>query len=345
MRAPSRKGSFLLAVLLSSLASCGGPASDDSTEGKEARAASINLYSGREEKLVAPILSLFEEKTGIEVNVKYGKTAELAATLLEEGERSPADMFLAQDAGALGALEKEGLFEKLPGEIIDTVPPQFRSPASEWVGVTGRVRTVVYNTDKLSEADIPPSILDFTDPKWKDRIGWAPSNGSFQAFVTALRKLKGDGAAREWLLAIKENNAKTFAANIPIVQAVSAGEVDVGFVNHYYAIQLKKEDQGLKAVNYFFRNEDPGGLVNVSGAGILKSADNKEVTLKLIEYFLSAEGQRFWTGEEFEYPLLPSVAPAQGLPPLGDLKPPPIKLSDLDDLQGTLKMLGEVGLT
>lgn len=347
---PSRtRKSKAAACFLALLISCGqaqqGADTAENAESSSKGGESVTVYSGREEELVGPILARFEKGAGIDVNVKYGSTAELAALLAEEGDRSRADLFFAQDAGALGAIAKKGLFSELPSEVLSRVPEQFRSQASEWVGITGRARTVVFNEDELSESDLPSSILAFSDPKWKDRIGWAPTNGSFQAFVTALRKIRGDAEARQWLEDLKANNAKTYPANVPIVQAVANGEIDVGFVNHYYAVQLRKDNPNLKARNYFFRNGDPGGLVNVSGAGILRSSEHKDNAQKLLEYLLSAEGQRYWASQEFEYPLVPSVDPAAGLPPLSELNPPDVQLSELDDLEGTLKMLQEVGLT
>lgn len=335
-----------LALVCSLLAgSCGRAPGGSEERASVDSTRSINLYSGRQEELVGPLISKFEAETGIEVNVKYGSTAELAALLSEEAGRSRADMFLAQDAGALGAVAKRGMFSPLPPGIRDAVPPPFRSPKSDWVGITGRVRTVVFNPDRVSPADLPASILDFSGAGWKDRIGWAPTNGSFQAFVTALRKLRGERTAREWLESVKANNARIFPSNIAIVQAVGAGEIDVGFVNHYYVLQMKSENPGLKAENHFLGAGDPGALVNVSGAGILKSSDAKETAARLISYFLSPQGQRYWAGEEFEYPLTGSEQPAPGLPPLSRLQPPDIQLSDLDDLEGTLQLLSDVGLT
>ena len=222
-----RRPGLLAAVLVGgslALAACGG---DDDSE-------KLTVYSGREEEYVGPLFEAFEEESGIEVDVRYGETAELAATLIEEGDNSPADVFFAQDAGALGALEKEGLFVALPESASNRVPARYRSPEGVWVGTSGRARVVGYNTEKLSEADLPPSILDFTDPKWKGKIGWAPTNGSFQAFVTAMRLTEGDDATEEWLRGIVANDPVVFEDNEAIRDAIASGEVDVGFLNPYY---------------------------------------------------------------------------------------------------------------
>jgi iron(III) transport system substrate-binding protein len=294
--------------------------------------------------LVGPILEQFEESSGINLETKYGDSAELATLLLEEGDRSPADLFLAQDAGALGAVSKEGLFLTMPDELLQKVRDDLHSTRGEWVGITGRVRTVVYNTSALKESDLPSSILDYNDPKWSGKIGWAPTNGSFQSFVTALRKMKGEGVARSWLEGINQNGAKSYENNSAIVKAVGAGEIQIGFVNHYYLVKISQEDNGIAAANYFFKNGDPGGLINVSGAGILKSSKAQKTAARLLEFLLSQEGQEFFAKAEFEYPVIGGVAPSPLLPPLSALPAPALDLSDLDDLKGTLKMLQEAGL-
>jgi iron(III) transport system substrate-binding protein len=331
-----------MALALGVLAACNQQ--NPSTQTGQTEPESIIVYSGRSEELVGPILKSFEQKTGVELDIKYGDTAELASTILEEGDRSPADLFLAQDAGALGAVQKEGRFISLPQGVLGKVSAQFRSGSGNWVGVTGRARVVVYNTDKLRESDLPASILDYTDPKWKDKVGWAPTNGSFQSFVTALRKVKGEGVAKSWLEGIKANGAKTYERNSAIVKAVGVGEIEVGFVNHYYLIQIKSEDPGIKAANYYFQGGDLGGLVNVSGAGILKSSKNREGALVLLEYLLSTEAQEAFASAEFEYPIIDGVSAARELPLLNALEQPVVDLSDLDDLRGTLELLKQVGL-
>lgn len=306
---------------------------------------SLVIYSGRGEELVGPIIEQFEKETGVDVQVRYGDTAELASTILEEGRNSPADLFFAQDPGALGALSDAGAFRGLPGGILGRVPERFRSPAGEWVGTSGRARVVVYNTDNLKESDLPDSIFAFTDPKWKGRIGWAPTNGSFQAFVTALRVLEGEDRAREWLEGIQANDPFVYPDNTSIVQAVGAGEVNVGFVNHYYLFRaLEEQGEDFPARNYYLKNGDPGALILAAGAGILNTSQNPEAARGFIEYMLSEEAQQYFAEETFEYPLIKGVRPAKGLPPLSEIQSPKIDLSDLDDLQGTLELLRETGV-
>ncbi|MDA1189220.1 MAG: extracellular solute-binding protein, partial [Chloroflexi bacterium] len=219
------------------------------------------IYSGRSESLVGPIIEQFKAASGLEVLVKYGGTAEIAATLLEEGDNTPADIFFAQDPGGLGAVAEAGMFTNVPQDILSLVPDWARSPSGQWVGISGRARVVVYSTDSLTEADLPDDIWDFTDPKWKGRIGWAPTNGSLQAMVTAMRVLWGDEKTRQWLEAIRANEAVEYSNNTGVVAAVGAGEVEVGFVNHYYLYRfLQEEGENFPARNYHVSG-GPGAVV------------------------------------------------------------------------------------
>jgi iron(III) transport system substrate-binding protein len=306
---------------------------------------SITVYSGRSEELVGPLIERFETSTGVNVDVRYGDTAELASTILEEGANSPADVYFAQDAGALGAVAQAGLLDALPPTTLERVPAAFRSPQGHWVGVSGRARVVVYDSRELSEADLPDSILDFTDPAWRGRLGWAPTNGSFQAFVTALRVLEGEDAARDWLEGIVANEPRAYEGNTQIVQAVADGEIDAGFVNHYYLMRfLSEQGESFPARNYFMPGSDPGSLVNVAGAGILASSDAKDAARRFVEFLLNDESQAYFAEETFEYPLVTGVAGPAGMPALADIQTPEIDLSDLSDLQGTLRLLNETGV-
>lgn len=305
----------------------------------------ITVYSGRSESLVAPVLEMFTEATGIAVEARYGNTAEMAAAILEEGENSPADVFYAQDAGALGAVEAEGLFAPLPADVLAIVDPRLRSDADQWVGITGRARVLVYNPNLVAEADLPVSVKELTGENWADSVGWAPTNGSFQSFVTAMRLIDGEDATREWLQGMIDNGAVAFEGNGDIVRAVSAGELSVGLVNNYYIYEIAAEEGAdLNAENHFFAGGDVGSLVNVSGAGILETASNPEGALALIQYLLGEEAQTYFAESTYEYPLLAGVPTAPDLPELSELESPDLDLSDLTDLEGTLALLTDVGL-
>ena len=309
-------------------------------------AGDFTLYSGRNETLVAPIIAEYAEETGTVVDVRYGGTGELAATILEEGENSPAAAFFAQDAGALGLLAGERRLAVLPDEILDRVDPRFRDPNGRWVGVTGRARVLAYNTDAVTDDELPESVTGLTDTAWAGRIGWAPENASFQAFVTAFRLLEGDEAARAWLEAMTANGTVNFGdSNSAIVRAIGSGEIDAGLVNHYYVYVVGREDGGdFPVANHFFAAGDPGSLVNAAGYGIIEGAAEAEAATAFLTFLLSDEGQEYFVTETFEYPLVAGVAAPEGLRPLAEIGHPDIDLGSLADLQGTLDLLAEVGL-
>ena len=331
-----------LAALAAIVAAACQPGASSAPSGEPAE---LTIYSGRSEALVAPIIERFETQSGIDVAVKYGDTAELASTILEEGDASPADVFFAQDAGALGAVDAAGRLAALPKGALDRVADaRFRADDGRWVGVSGRARVAVYNTAEFDEADMPASIFDFTDASWKGRLGWAPTNGSFQAFVTALRLTEGEEAAKAWLEGIKANEPRVYEGNDPALQAVGAGEVDVAFINHYYLMRRLAEEPQFPAANHFFSDGDPGALVNIAGAGILTTAPHAEAAADFVEFLLSDDSQRFFADETYEYPLVAGVEPDEKLVPLAQIESPDIDLSDLSDLEGTLNLLREVGI-
>jgi iron(III) transport system substrate-binding protein len=336
----------LLALALG-LAACG---SDDDGEAAAGAAdggqETLTVYSGRAERLVGKLYEQFERETGVKVEVRYGDSAELAATIAEEGDNSPADVFFSQDAGALGAGEGAGLLEKLPQATLDSVDTDFRDADGTWVGVSGRARVVAYSTERVKAAELPGSIFDFTDPKWKGRIGFPPPNASFQAFISGMRLAVGDERTKQWLEDIKKNEPALLENNIQTEEAIAAGEIDVGFVNHYYVFELQAERPDFPVANHFLEDGDPGTLVNVSGAGILKSADPKGPAQQLVDYLLSEKGQEYFSAETSEYPLVDGVAPPKGARPLEEVEGPDIELDALGgQLQSTLELLNEVGLT
>ena len=332
-----------LVLVLASAVGCGGDDESDAADG-----GTLTIYSGREEEIVEPLFEQFEKATGTKVEVRYGDSAELAATLAEEGDNSPADVFFAQDAGALGAAAKEGRLEELPDELLEPVDERFRDPDGRWVGTSGRVRVVVYNTDEVKESELPDTIAGYTDPRWKGKLGLAPTNASFQAFVTALRLSAGEDAARTWLEKIKANEPKFYEKNSQVVEAVAAGEIEVGLVNHYYLGLLKEEQPDAPAANHFLQAGDAGALVNAAGVGIVDGTDDQDAAREFVDYLLSEEGQRFYPeeAEEAEYPLIDGIEGPEGLPALDELQGPDIALGDLGpELERTLELLNELGYT
>ncbi|MCH7605694.1 MAG: iron ABC transporter substrate-binding protein [Chloroflexi bacterium] len=303
----------------------------------------LTIYSGRSESLVDPIIKQFGEATGVEVRVKYANTPQLAATLLEEGDKTPADIFFAQDPGGLGAVEH--MLAPLSKSILDRVPEWARADNGNWVGLSGRARTVIYNTERLQEADLPDDMFGFTDPKWKGRIGWAPTNASFQTMITAMRVIWGEEKTQSWLEGIQANDVRVYPKNTPQVAAAAAGEIDVGFVNHYYLFRfLAEEGESFPARNYHPRSGGPGATVMVAGAGILAASQNKVVAERFLEFMLSKVGQQYFAGQTFEYPLVEGVKTPRVLIPLSEINSPRITPKELADLRGTLDLLRSTGV-
>jgi iron(III) transport system substrate-binding protein len=334
-----RKG-FLMAASALVLGACGG--------GFSANEDDLVIYSGREEELVGPLIERFEQETGIDVAVRYANSAELAATLAEEGDNSPADVFWAQDPGALGAVEDAGRLAELPESVLERVPERFRDGEDRWVGVSGRVRVIAFNTDDVEEDDVPDRIDEVADPRWRGKIGIAPPNASFQAFVSAMRIDRGDEATRKWLDNVKANEPRFYENNIAILEALAEGEIELGLVNHYYLSLIKTENPDAPVENHFLAEGDDGALVSVAGAGVIEGTNQRAKAERFVEYLLSETGQRFYAAEtqEAEYPLVDGVEPRAGLPPLDSLHGPDIQLDELGEkLETTLEMLDEAGYT
>ena len=323
----------LVALIAGLFAACGSDANG---------AGSLVLYSGRSESLVDPIIKEFAELTGIDVQVKYAGTASLAATLLEEGDKSPADVFYAQDPGGLGAVE--GMLAALPAETLANVPEWARSPEGRWVGISGRARVLVYNPERVSVSELPASIEDLTDPKWKGRLGWGPTNGSFLTMVTGKRKLWGEERTRAWIEGMVANEASIYPKNTPQVAAAASGEIDVGLVNHYYLYRfLAEEGEEFPARNYHPTAGGPGSLVMVSGAGVLATAENAENARRFVDFLLSTVAQQYFASQTFEYPLVDGVLTNRLLTPMEEINRPDLALADLSDLAGTTELLRSAG--
>lgn len=326
-----------LALMAAGLVACSGGDSASDT---------LTVYSGRGEELVGPLLAQFEEDTGIDLEIRYGGTAELAALILEEGDRSPADVYFGQDAGALGALEAEDAFRTLPAALLERVAPTFRSQTGAWVGVSGRARVVAYSTERVAQSELPTSVFDLTAPEWRGRVGWAPTNGSFQSFVTAMRQLHGEDVTAQWLRDMLANDVQEYPNNSSQVQAIADGEIDAGLVNHYYLWRFRAENPDIPVENLYTDPGDAGALINVAGVGIVAATDQPDLAAEFVDYLLSPPAQDYFASAQeddgFEYPLIQGVTTNAALPPLDELHPPDLDLTSLEDLQGTLELLREV---
>ena len=299
----------------------------------------ITVYSGRTANLIEPLLEDFTSATGIDVEVRFGQSADLALLISQEGDRSPADVFISQSPGAVGFLAGEGLLRPMGDDVLELVEPQFRNVDGLWAGITGRVRVLVFNQDLVDPADLPTSVFDLTDEVFRGRVGVAPPNGSFQDFVTAMRELHGDDTTLEWLRGLADNDPQIYANNTSIVQAVGRGDVPFGLVNHYYNHRALAEDPGLASENYFFPDGDVGSLLIATAVGVVSSTDDSELADRFVEFMLGEQAQRFFSEETFEYPLASGVAPAAVLPPLASID---IATYDFDRLGGGLERTKEL---
>jgi iron(III) transport system substrate-binding protein len=325
---------FIGAVLaVSTIAACGSDGGSDD--------GAMVIYSGRSEELVAPLIEEFESSSGIDVEVRFGDSGELAATLLAEGEQTEADVFFAQDPASLGAVSE--LMAVLPETTLDLIDTKYQDRAGRWIGTSGRVRVVVHNNG--SDVPLPETIDDTVAPEWAGQLGVAPTNGSFLAFVSAMILERGEEGTRDWLEALAANDPVEFDGNAPIVEATDNGELAGGLVNHYYLLRLRAEGSGQNAENWFIPAGDVGSLVMPAGAAILANSSNPEGAQQFVEFLLADEAQTYFATETFEYPLVDGVAPPEGAPALAEINSPDIDLSELAgvlDLATTL--VAEAGL-
>ncbi len=302
------------------------------------------VYTGRKAKYAQPLFDLYSKKTGVKIIVKEGKTAALANTILREGQHSPADIGFAQESSNLGALSAIGLLAKLPSTTLEKVDSRYESPKGDWIGTSGRARVLVYNKKMIKKTDLPKSIADLQDKKWKGKLGWAPKNGSFQSHVTAMVKVWGKDKTGNWIVAMKENDIEDFPKNTPIVKAVAEGKVAAGLVNHYYLYKVRKDMvEAVDAENHFFQDGDAGMFINVSGVAVLKSSNKQKTAIDFVNFLLSKEAQEFFKDSNFEYPLAAGIAANAELKPLSEIDPVKIDLGDLDQIEETIILLEDNG--
>jgi iron(III) transport system substrate-binding protein len=338
------KKNFMVAgIALAALIIGGATFATVSSDQSEEKITELTIYSGRSEEFIAPFLSNWERKSGIKLNVRYGDSAELAAQILEEGENSPADLFLSQDAGSLGAVSAAGLFAKLADGIGSEIDSKYIASDRHWIGVTGRARVFAYRPGAVEV--LPNSISDLTKPAYKGQVGIAPSNASFQAFVTALINEKGAKFAENWLKGLKANDAQIYLKNSAIVEAIDKGEISLGLVNHYYTWEVSEAlGRNINVANGFFAPGDIGNLVNVSGIGILATSKKVSAAEDLINFLTSAPIQESFTEKTHEYSLIPGSKAPESLPDLASIGSPQVDLRSLENVQRTQDLLTKVGL-
>lgn len=341
-----RRNSRLLGIIGAVAFSAGllsGCSDSSQTNGQLDKVTDLTIYSGRSEEYIAPFLAQFEKESGIKLNIRYGNSPELAAQILEEGKNSPADLFISQDAGSLGAVNEAGLFKELPSNVAPEIPNQYIESMRHWVGITGRVRVFAYSPSKLKK--LPKSITDLNDPLYRGQLGIAPSNASFQAFLTALINLKGEKFAEKWLRDLVANQVKIYPKNSAIVEAIDRGEISIGLVNHYYLWEVSEAlGREVNAKIEFFQSGDLGNLINVSGAGVFKSSKKQSAAEDLINFLTSRPIQNEYVSQIHEYSLLANSAPPAGLPKLSEIGAPSVDLNSLKNIQTAQDLLTKVGL-
>lgn len=325
----------LLSVLVATTAACGKDEPD------------LTIYSGRTDDLIGPLLEQFSADTGIEVEVKYGQSADLALLLDEEAAagRTKVDVFISQSPGAMGYLEARDRLQVLPDNVLQLVSAEVRDDENRWVGLTGRQRVLVYNTDLVDAAMLPDSVFDLTAPEWSGKVGVAPGNGSFQDFVTAMRITEGDDATMAFLEGLADNDPVTYENNNAIVEAVARGEVAVGLVNHYYNYRRLVEVPSSPTANHVVAADDPGALLIITGIAVLAGSNATDDALALVQWLLGATAQQYFADETFEYPLAVGAQPSAGIPPITFADVGGIDFSGLGEgLERTREMITEAGL-
>jgi iron(III) transport system substrate-binding protein len=314
-----------------------------SSEEQIANATELTVYSGRSEEFIAPFFAEWEQSAGIKLNVRYGDSAELAAQILEEGANSPADLFLSQDAGSLGAVAKADLFIELPSDVAESIPATYVAANRNWVGVTGRARVFAYNPDLLKV--LPTSVTELGNAAYKGKLGIAPSNASFQAFVTAFINAQGAAFAQKWLEGLKANDVRIYPKNSAIVEAIDKKEIAIGLVNHYYIWEVSEGlGREINVKNGFFNSGDLGNMINVSGAGVIASSKKYAAAQELINFLTSLKIQNQFVADTHEYSLIEGAKAPAGLPMIADIGAPSVDLNALKDIQKTQDLLVKVGL-
>ncbi len=319
------------------------PAPETSVAPEASETPTLTVYSGRSESLVGPLFEQLEAEGRFKIQVQYGDTAEMVTRLITEGAESPADLIFAQDSGHLGVLAAKNLLAPLPQAIREQVDARFQATDGAWIGTSGRLRVLVYNTETLNAESLPQSLRELSDPKWRGRLGWAPSNGSFQSHLGALRHTWGEAETEAWLQGVIANEPTRYPKNSPQVEAAHTGAIDLGWVNHYYLHRLDPTDR--KAANWSFPlDEDAGNILMVAGVGIRAGSPHAAEAEALIEHLVSESTQAYFASEVYEYPTRPGVPTHADVQPLEEISLAPVDQSHLADLGPTRELLQRLGL-
>lgn len=329
---------FSLALLSSSLFLSTQSFAADNNEG-------IVVYNAQHENLVKSWVDGFTKETGIKVTLRNGDDSELGNQLVQEGSASPADVFLTENSPSMVLVDNAKLFAPLDAETLKQVPAEYRPAHGRWIGIAARSTVFVYNPEKLSEQQLPKSLMDLAKPEWKGRWAASPSGADFQAIVSAMLALKGEQATLEWLKAMKANFV-AYKGNSTVMKAVNAGQIDGGVIYHYYRFvdQSKTGENSKNTKLYYFKHQDPGAFVSLSGGGVLASSKHKAQAQAFIKYITGKEGQdSLRTNNAFEYAVGVNAASNPKLVPLNELDSPKVEPSTLNSKK-VIELMTQAGL-
>ncbi len=330
-----RRAPVLLALLLGGVLATAGCGNDE---------PELVIYNGQHEQLLDELAPLFTQQTGIKVELRNGSDLELSNQLVQEGSRSPADVFLTENSPAMSQVEQAGLLEKLPQGVVSPIPAQYRPTSGRWTGFAARSTVLVYNKSQIQPSQLPTSLMDLADPKWKGKVSFSPTGADFQAIVAAMIDLEGEAATKTWLEGLKANGT-AYDGNNVVLEEVNSGQSEIGIIYHYYWYrdQAESGDNSNDSALYFFKNQDPGAFVSVSGAGVLASSDMKAEAEEFVSFLTHEEGQKALAASyALEYPLNPAASLAPPVKPFDELEPPQVNVSDLDS-QKVVDLLTQVG--
>ena len=337
---PRFVGAAVLALsILAAVSGCGSASSGQTT---------LTLYNGQHEQTANALIAAFEAKTGIHVNVRSDDEDVLANQIVQEGAHSPADLFYTENSPALAFLSSKGLLSPVDAATLADVPAQYNSPQGNWVGVTARVSVLVYNTNMLQATQLPTSVMQLADPRWKGLLGIAPSETDFQPIVTSIDASHGTAATLQWLNAMKANaGGHTYPDNETLVDQVNKGDVAIALINNYYWYRERAQVGAgdMHSAIAFFAPQDPGYVIDVSGAAVLKSSPHQAAAQEFLAFIVSPQGQQIIAGSDsYEYPLDPSVTPGGDQAPFTSLQPAPISIAQLGTGATAVSLLQQAGL-
>ncbi len=305
----------------------------------------ITLYSGQHPKTTERVINAFTEATGIKVNIRKGNSIQLANQIIEEGSRSPADVFYSEESPPVAALSERNMLLELPRDILSNIREGYTAPDGTWTGVTARCRVTVYNKDMVEESELPESVLDMPTEKWKGRLAFVPTSGAFQQQIVAIKELKGRDVALQWLKDLKKYG-QIYNNNMAAMRAVESGEIATALVNNYYwyIVAREKGAENMRSAIHYAKGKDPGALITVSAVGVLKTAKNPEIATSLVDYMVSTDGQKVLSGAVAEWPMNPSVTTQFDLVPFEELDPPAVNPASLGGAADALELRREAGL-